>query len=795
MWKKSKIWTSRGFWVLLAVELFLIAVGIAGLFKGGQRAASLEGSMVSLNAGALSEDGYYIDGQSGFAGTYLEAGGISLKPGVYDLVLEYESQDNGVNSFGVRDDTVAFRGLRSNDVSLYYGEHQSTCRFYLMENTKELRVSVDYNGTGSLSVRSFSIYTTAAGSRIFLFWVVLLSILADSLVMVYLYQKNRKETEEDLLGEGRKLVLAGIPVIAVLASLPVFVDYMIFGADLSFHLLRIEALADALGQGVFPARVEPMWLYGHGYANSLFYCDTFLLIPALLRLAGFSVQTSYHLFVAAVNLATAWIAYVSFKGCFQRSQGEKTARLVGLFGSMLYTLAPYRIYNIYNRGAVGEYTAMMFLPLLCCGFYLIFTADVKSREYKRYWLIPVLGFSGVIQCHILSCEIVGFFTVLMCLVLVHRVFRRETFLQLVKVVAGTVLLNLWFLLPCLDMMVSGAYNFSRTGEPVQRRGIFPAHIFYTLQKVGSSSRFHETGMMDTEPIGVGIAVLLGILAYLLLRYGVFRKKVEQGDAEGKITAELSDTDYLSQKGAAATALVLGIAALVMSTCYFPWDWLQSLNRVTASLVSSLQFPTRLTMVATICLVFVCCIAALWMLKDMGQGVRAGFFLAVCGACVLFSLFQTGDTLLTKGSAVRLYTGANLGHSAVAGGEYLPLGTDYTSFLYHDPLPSEGVEVRNYVKEGLDVKMDVLVSGSGQEACVQLPMLYYKGYRARDMGTGETFETFAASDKDVLVKLPAGYEGTLRVWYAGMWYWRAAEAVSALTALGIVLWLIFRKRKA
>lgn len=775
MWRKSKIWTSRGFWVLLAVELFLAAVGIAGLFKGGQKAASLEGSVVSLNAGALSEDGYYIDGQSGFAGTYLEAGGISLKPGVYDLVLEYESQDNGVNSFGVRDDTVAFRGLRSNDVSLYYGEHQSTCRFYLMENTKELRVAVDYNGTGSLSVRSFAIYTTAAGSRIFLFWVVLLSILADSLVMVYQYQKNRNETEEDLLSAGRRLVLAGIPVIAVLASLPVLVDYMIFGADLSFHLLRIEALADALSRGIFPARVEPMWLYGHGYANSLFYCDTFLLLPALLRLIGFSVQTSYHLFVAAVNLATAWIAYVSFKGCFQRSQGEKTARLVGLLGSMLYTLAPYRIYNIYNRGAVGEYTAMMFLPLLCYGFYMIFTEDVKSREYKRYWLIPVLGFSGVIQCHILSCEIVGFFTVLMCLVLIRRVFRRETFLQLVKVVAGTVLLNLWFLLPCLDMMVSGTYNFSRTGEPVQRRGIFPAQIFYTLQRAGSSSRFHETGMMDTEPIGVGMAVLLGIAAYLILRYGFLKKKEE--------------------KGAGATALFLGIAALVMSTCYFPWDWLQSLNRITASLVSSLQFPTRLTVVATICLVFVCCIAAVWVLKDMGKGVRAGFFLVLCGTCVMFSLFQTGDTLLSKSSAVRLYIGANLGHSAVAGGEYLPLQTDYTSFLYHGPLPSEGVEVRNYLKEGLDVKMDVLVSGSGQEACVQLPMLYYKGYSAKDMGTGETFETFADADGDVMVKLSDGYEGTLRVWYAGMWYWRAAEAVSALTALGIILWLIIRKRKA
>ena len=100
-----------------------------------------------------------------------------------------------------------------------------------------------------------------------------------------------------------------------------------------------------------------MWLYGHGYANSLFYCDTFLVIPAILRLIGFPMSVSYGGYICLVNLTTAVIAYICFCGIFRN-------RVTGMFGSMLYTLAPYRVYNIYNRSAVGEYTAMIFLPLL-----------------------------------------------------------------------------------------------------------------------------------------------------------------------------------------------------------------------------------------------------------------------------------------------------------------------------------------------------------------------------------------------------------------------------------------------
>ena len=39
---------------------------------------------------------------------------------------------------------------------------------------------------------------------------------------------------------------------------------------------------------------------------------------------------------------------------------------------------------------------------------------------------------------------------------------------------------------------------------------------------------------------------------------------------------------------------------------------------------------------------------------------------------------------------------------------------------------------------------------------------------------------------VRVLLPEGYNGTLHVWYAGMWYWRVAELVSLAAALAVIV---------
>lgn len=756
MWK-NKAWENRKFRFLLLLEAILLAVGIIGLIPGNRTAADETTMEIVLSSGEYLEDkdGWYIDGSYNYNGTFLTAKTGKLRPGVYELRIVTEANDNEVSSFGIESLSGEFYGLLSNRVNVYGGAGEQNCQFYVLGTVGEAQVTVNYGGGQPLLVKSIELVHTNGGSRIFIFLVLTLSALINVLILLYFYMGSCP------VPASKKLVWFGIPALAVLASLPLFTDYMIIGADSIFHWMRIEALAQSISQGNIPARIESLWLYGHGYANSIFYCDTFLTLPALLRLIGFDMNVSYGLYVFAVNLATALIAYFCFKGCFN-------SRYIGMFGSMLYTLAPYRIYNIYNRGAVGEYTAMTFLPLLVYGFYLIFTGDIEKKEYKRYWLIPALGFSGIIQSHVLSCEITGVFTVLLCLIMIKRVFRRQTFLELVKVVLGTIVLNLWYLVPFLDMTVSGEYYFSgNSGNTIQNRGILPANIFDTMQAAGNNSRFQEKGLLGTEPIGVGMAVLLSVVAFWLVRKLMWDKREEK------------------QERAAVAAFIVGGLAVICSTSYFPWDAIQSWNKITGMLVPILQFPTRLTLVAVVCMTFVACAAGSWLLKCEKPVWKYSFFVIVCGSSVLFSMYQTNDTLLAKDGIIRLYSAEAMGHSGILGAEYLPIDTQLP-LSYHDGVPSEGVTVTAYKKENLDTVTELTVEEGSGEYWLELPMLLYKGYKAKDAETGQSFEVTAGDNHVVRVLLPAGYSGTVHTWYAGIWYWRAAEVISLLFFAYIII---------
>lgn len=757
MWKKSEVWKNKKFRLLLVLEVILFLIGIVGLIPGDRIVGDESTMRVAVHGGEYLEEkqGYYIDGSYGYNGEFLTMWPETLRPGVYRLRLVLEASDNEVSFFEVKSSTGQFRNLLSNSVNVYGGAGEQTCQFYVCGVEKDAAITVNYSGGEPLLIKKIELVHTNAGSRILICLTLAGALLVNTLFLLFCYMKKYTVPLET------KLVWFGIPGLAVLASLPLFVDYMIIGADSIFHWMRIEALAQSIAQGNIPARIESLWLYGHGYANSVFYCDTFLTLPALLRLLGFDMNTAHGTYVFAVNLATAVIAYKCFRGCFQDSR-------IGMIGSMLYTLAPYRIYNIYNRDALGEYTAMTFLPLLIYGFYQIFTGDVEEKEYKRNWLLPAFGFSGIIQSHVLSCEIVGGFTLLLCLILIKKVLRRQTFLELVKVVAGTIAFSFWFLVPFLDMSMSGKYAFAgNSGNLIQNRGILPANIFYTMQAAGSNSRFHEKGLLETEPIGVGMAVLLGVGAFWLVRSLLREKRDSRLDR------------------AALTAFFIGVFALIASTSYFPWNAIQSWNKVTGMLVPMLQFPTRLTLVAVICMTFVTCVGAAVILKQ-GEGFwRNAFLVILCGTALVFSLYQTNDILLKKSGLIRLYTAEAMGNSGILGGEYLPEGV-VRNFGYDSAVPSGGVEILSFEKKNLDTVTQLKVASGEGEYWVELPMLLYKGYRAQDAETGEGFEVQAGENQMVRVLLPEGYNGTLHVWYAGMWYWRVAELVSLAAALAVIV---------
>ena len=131
-------------------------------------------------------------------------------------------------------------------------------------------------------------------------------------------------------------------------------------------------------------------------------------------------------------------------------------------GALIYLLSAYRITNVYIRAAVGEYTAMAFFPLIVYGFVRVYTKDEKELGIRDYLPI-VIGLGGLIESHVLSCELSAMFIAVVCLVNYKKTFQRRRFLTLVKAAVLTLCVNMAFILPFLDSM---QMNIRVNNEPV-----------------------------------------------------------------------------------------------------------------------------------------------------------------------------------------------------------------------------------------------------------------------------------------------------------------------------------------
>lgn len=799
--------------------ILLLAACIPGIAAGERLQAGLQqplsGESLVQNAGEQQEQrGYVVTAETGETADFLVLSGVSLRPGIYRIVIDYEADAERTNSTYASVEGGSYRALLGNPVAFFAGLEQMDYQVWLKEGTDRFAVHVDFGGQGSLSVSDIRIYKSNQGS-IIAFLVILLAGLVKALFTAWKKSYGSK-TEEYRKGQIVFLILCGTVLIA---SVPLFVNYFVWGGDLGFHLLRIEGLKDGILSGQIPVRIQPSWLCGHGYATSIFYCDTFLLLPALLRMAGFPVITAYNLYVLAIHIATAGIAYGSFKRFFG-------SRQIGVLGSVLYTLAPYRMYNVYGRSAVGEYTAMTFLPLICLGFYLIFSGeedregnqelnrernqkvseeenqkvsreerqkdnqkDKVSGKGRKGWLILALGFTGIIQSHVITCELAAGFSLLLCILLWKRFWRKEVLGELIKAAVSAVIWNLWYLVPFVQYFLSENLTFKHTAaRTIQAWGLYPAHLLALWPRAGKNTWFHERGMVDTVPaiLGCGLLGAVALFLWIAMQQRAMQQRAIQQREEKKGSGY-----YRTAK----TALVLGCVAMLCSLSLFPWDRLQKSSRLLASLISTIQFPTRFLLVASVCLTVVGCAAAKLCIEWKGKQTGSYVAGALLAAALAGGIFYGNDILYREEAQIEVDAAENMGDGAILGSEYLPYGTDQLMISYTDSRTGPGVTVDNVVKDNLEIVMNC--SNSEDESYVDCSLLYYSGYTARDVASGEELAVEAGENGLVRVWLPAGYEGQVRVRYQGMWYWRLAELVSlfgaAVMAVLTVRKRIFRRR--
>ncbi len=686
---------------------------------------------------------------------------IALSPGVYELRIDYYSDEDLKSIFNVKDGTVFYGGLLSIGEFLYQNKPSTDFYIWLLESTEQLEITLQYGG-GYVEIESVTIVETN------LLWTMLLTIFLFCIGVLLLVRYYLECDRKGQVSKEQKSALFGVGLIILIASLPYMQPGLTSGADLGYHLHRIEGIKTSILTGQFPVRIEPHWLYNHGYANAIFYCPFFLYLPGILRILGFTMGGSYAIYCCFINILTAIISYYSFSKIFKD-------RRIGVICCGLYTLSIFRIYKMYITAAAGEAGAVTFMPLVLYGFYRLFTEDIKSREYRTVWIPLSLGFSGLIQTHVLSCEITALLAIIACVVFCKKVFRKETFLQLVKGASMTAGLTLWYLVPFLDFFIREDLHIHYvSARTIQDRGLYFEQLFHHFWQSGSNAVLGEAGMYDSHPVGLGFVLAAGVCIFGVMWFcRAWNQEKHLIISFGKV------------------ALLFSILLMWMSLSIFPWDTIQNLSSITASLVSSIQFPNRfLGWGSTFSIaVFGCCLWFFWQKKS--KIAYYGMVILAIAGITTSSMYLTDDMFSTA-TFQKLYNEEGGGYGYISGEEYLPQGVNSPILLYNEPITGENVDLMKYEKDYLEIHMECVNSGKSS-SYIDVPLLRYTGYQAVDKETGDKLEIQTGENGIVRVVLPAGYAGAIYVSFVSPIYWRISEIIS-LVCICLFVPLCCRSRR-
>lgn len=689
-------------------------------------------------------------------GVFMQTPTLSLERGVYQVDIGYNASRSGSRIFITSADPDNSR-IHCADAGLNPKLHQATLSLELT-GADNVVISADFSGDGYLSITNVSISETSAIYKRTLFYAFLLCLL---IFVLYRFLHSDKAT---------KAVFLVLSCIFATSCSLLFRDHLLYADDLFFHLLRIEGLQKGMYSGTFPVKIYPVMVQDYGYAVGVFYGDLALYFPAFLRLLGFSVQSAYKFFVGALNLGTVMISYFSFRRMFH-------SRMSGILGCAFCSLSYYRILDVYRRAAIGECLGIMFFPLVLLSFYLILT-ETTEKNWWKHALLTAFSMTGLIQSHILSCEIIFFIALITCVVFIRPVLQKYCFLTLLTAVVLSVLLNLGFLVPFLDyyredILIASPQWLERTaGGSIQSIGLDFIQLF-TLVKRNVVSETPDPDRFIMPQYGIGIVFGAGIVLFLMiLVFQCVRRK--------------PDENFFP----ALFCFAAGCITLFMSTSLFPWDVLTHMGPLAEKLCYSLQFPWRMLGPASVLLSFTMCYSISFLRKH--RNMRAAMTVAIFFAVLLLSncaWFFRGRSL--TGTPHYIYATEDLNTMLVGTNDYFPVSTNVDAVeagrinqFYIDSYDS-------YIKNGTEIRCHV--SAGAQDSYLEFPLNYYKYYVCTD-DAGNSLPVSSGNNGMLQVSFPEGFNGNIHLTFKEPLHWRIAEGISLTTGLGCILALFLHCRK-
>ena len=671
--------------------------------------------------------------EAGDFGLVTEGPGMVLRAGRYRLRYSFATDaentvrllsDNGVDfepaSFIVSPENA------SGEVS-----------FLLFNEANNFRAEADYGAGTFLRCEAMTLTGGACTDRLF----TISFFLATIAVFLVFGEWIARRISSSLL--------VCILFAALMASIPCLKDNLGIGDDMLFHLERLSALTQGLRSGQFPVRYATYMNQGYGSVVTTFYPSAFLYPSAFMIIAGASIQYAVHALLIAVNLVTALGAYHLGRRVFGSA-------FAGAVCSVLYTLAVYRLTDVYTRSAVGESLAMAFLPFFCAELY-----EVTNGDAGR-WPRLALSAAALLHAHLVTTALSAVLSLLIILPMLPRLLRERRLPRLLLAFFCTALLGVCLAAPVMTFLRQGV-----TGEDMVKSlsagAMAPAQLLSGTGYDLAQKRYDST--LRSRGYEVGAPLLLSALLCLALLL-LLRERGEKRDPGARISLG---------------ALVLGTLCVLAASTLFPWG---ALPGPVLRAVSYLQFPWRLLMIVDLCFSLCGAWALTQILSWLAEGREkranaAGQLLAV--ALVLAFCLSSVIPMLTRETRKeKLMIYNRVSEQGMRFFDYSLPRTDSRTMT--GELTSEGAEVLGFDRAGTNLKLRISAQAGGS---VTLPVFAFDGWEAWE--DGRRLPISRTQFNTLGIAIPAGGgERTVFIRYAGKPAWRFCDMISLLALIALLL---------
>lgn len=530
-----------------------------------------------------------------------------------------------------------------------------------------------------------------------------------------------------------------IIIASIIISIPLANKNLnIYRDDGIQHICRVIGTEQTLADKQFLPMIMSNLCNNFGYSWNIFYSPLTAYMSVVLRIFNFSYVNCLKICMFVIVLLSGLTMY---KFALRITKNKKLATLA----SIIYILAPYRITDMYIRTALAELASFIFIPIVFEGLYIILNEEKKS--YKL-----ALGAVGLILTH----QVIAMYTAIICfiyLIVFFKKLKNKTVLKNIGVnLLFCMLMTSFYWVGLLQHYFNTSYEVFVPGR-MEREEVL---IFYKAK----FSQLFITSSEQTMIYAIGLLSVIGLVLTPI--------------AYKKIPEEYKKTYMFF--------LITVVILIGMTLSIFPFEKLPQA-------LTMLQFTFRLFTFTSFFFAFVVATNFAILIKnfktlDIVVLLTISILLLVPYKSKLDFNLQENEERLINGVRVTENTGRV--HAGMASMEYLPTKA-FKNLKYIANRKDEAIVLDNdeavisdYTKQASN--MNCKISNINKETTIELPYIYYLGYRV--YANGQEIK-YTESDNG-FIQINIAKDSQIKVKYLGTNEMLISYAVSIISFATIIV---------